>query len=612
MDRFVAMIWDEADESRKAQVNLWSETLQRKSARWTIVLDAPGLRVLSLIHRGDAPVVTVWQGQDGVIVGPIFARGREKNGRVRVFDEREAERVVSTRGDSLIKDYWGSYVACWRDIERRCTTVLRDPCGAVPCFMTRHGGVDLLFAHADDVGDLLGLSFSVDWQYLQAFLLFNFFVTKHTGLNEVKELLGGERMELRATGERSFSWAWNGTEIAATPSFQSFHEAKAELRATAEDCFVAWGKEYRKIVVSLSGGLDSSILVNLLRSVSDVEVTALHYVGKGYEQYEVLLARLAAERANVRLVEATFDPATEDLARKLNIPKLARPTAQVLCLLGDEFAADVADNVGADAFMMGQGGDNLFLQRAIAGHTLADYLLLRGFGADFWRIAYDAAMLKRISLWEAVGDALSIVFTGQKWQPFEFLDYDLSAKHRPLSSDAVRAVSNAYKSHPWINEAMHLPRGKGDHLVNIVALYNYYLNHGSSVIRDMVYPFMSQPILEMAIRTPTYVLCHDGVDRGIERHAFGDLIPAEIMLRTGKGGGRLYSRQVIHYNLGFFREIIMDGDVMRRGWLDRKKVERMLKPEYAAHGGGSMYMYFIAAAEVWIRSWRGSGAHSVA
>jgi hypothetical protein len=97
MDRFAAMIWDAADPAKQAQANSWSETLQRGSSRWTVVLDTPGLRALSLIQRGGAPVVTIWHGENGVIIGPIFARDREKSGRVRSLDQPDAEQAGTCR-----------------------------------------------------------------------------------------------------------------------------------------------------------------------------------------------------------------------------------------------------------------------------------------------------------------------------------------------------------------------------------------------------------------------------------------------------------------------------------------------------------------------------------
>jgi asparagine synthase (glutamine-hydrolysing) len=550
--------------------------------------------------------VTIWQGRDGVVVGPLFARGREKNGRVRILDERAAERVVQTRGDSLIKDYWGNYVALWRDGGTRCATVLRDPCGAVPCFMTNQNNVDLIFAHADDVADLPGFRVTTDWNCLQAFILFNYFVTQYTGLAEVTELLAGQRLEISMSRERSLSWAWNGATYAAADEFEPFENTKKKLRETAESCFTAWGSEYRKVLVALSGGLDSSILVNLLKRVSNIEIVALHYVGLGYEEYEVALARKAARHAGVELVEATKDPVVDDVARMLHGPRLARPTIQAVSVLTNDIAMDLAERIAADSFMMGQGGDNLFVQRGIAKYTLSDYVQANGLGKDLMRVAYEAAMLQRNSVWSIAGDALRAIFSSKSSHVFSFLNDEIRTKYHCLSFESD-AVPPEYMAHPWLRESDRLAKGKQQHLMNIIALYNYYIIQGRGLSRDMIYPYISQPIVELVLRAPMYALCHGGLERALERRAFSDLVPEEIVRRTGKGGASHYTRKVIEHNLSFFRELILDGLLVSRGMVDRSKAERFLSAEHIVLGRGAMFMLQIATAEGWLRTW--SGGH---
>jgi asparagine synthase (glutamine-hydrolysing) len=236
----------------------------------------------------------------------------------------------------------------------------------------------------------------------------------------VKEILAGERMQ-RRSGEKKFSFLWNGAQIADTPDFSSFKSRTATLRQTAEDCFAAWGREYPNIVVSLSGGLDSSILANLMRRTSDTKLTGIHYLGLDYERYEVELARLAAKNAGIELIEAVQDPAKDEVRRILDTPRLARPKVQSLAILIDDLSVQAAEQVGADCFMIGQGGDNLFMQRGGAKHTLTDYVRLKGLGADFWRVAYEAAMLQRCSTWKMMGTAFHNVLLPEAWDAFAFL-----------------------------------------------------------------------------------------------------------------------------------------------------------------------------------------------
>jgi asparagine synthase (glutamine-hydrolysing) len=603
MDRFVAMIWEAKNPAAAWQINTWSEQLKRASSKWINVLDVPGLRVFSYHHRGDGPIVTRLDGEDGIVIGPLFERSAGRKGRVRALANANARRVVATRGDMLIKEYWGNYVALWRDREKRATTVLRDPCGAVPCFMTQQPGVDLLFAHAEDVADFQGLSFTIDWDYLQAFILFDYFVTEHSGLKEVKELLAGQRLEIGAGNLKHFSWAWNGADIAAHPNLQSFEEAKYELRATAEDCFAAWGTEYRDVVVRLSGGLDSSIVLNLLRRVSDTKITAMHLLGTGYERYEDRLAKLAAAHAQVELIEIPMNPRSADLRKMLVTPRIARPHMQIMGVEGEEIVTRLCGQLSADCLMAGHGGDVLFLQRASAKHVLTDYLRLNGLGPDTLRIGYEAATLQSHSVWKSLSGAFSATILRRPWQPFAFLDHELISKHRLLTARGVQTVQNTYMYHPWLHDAAKLPRGIADQVLGFLTLHNYYSRTGCGLTRDMLHPLLSQPIAELALRTPTYVLGHGGLDRALERQTFADLIPDEVFRRIGKGGISHYQLQSMPKNADFLREFILNGRLLAHDFLDRAKTERMLSPNYPVHGGGIEHVYQLAVLEAWVSSW---------
>jgi asparagine synthase (glutamine-hydrolysing) len=603
MDRFVAFFWDPDAAGRQQQVERWVSLLHASSRLWTVVLDRPGVRVLSLNQRRGAPIAAPWADGAGVILGPLFQRGSERKGRVERIDEKEAARIAATGGASLVENYWGNYLAIWCGAGRSQVYALRDPCGGTPCFISEAEGVELLYAHPEDVADLSGVRFNIDWMYLQAFILFNYFVTPKTGLCEMTELLPGQRLEWSPHLATTYAWVWHGGDIAAVPDRLSFGDARDKLRATAESCFAAWGQEYPRIVISLSGGLDSSILLALMGRSSGADLTALHYLGVGRERYESTLARRAAGHAGVRLVELEQDPLKDNVRRILDEPRLARPKVQSLAMLIDDASVRLAEETGAEAFMIGQGGDNLFLQRGGVRDPLGDYVRLNGFGREFWKTAYDTSMLQQQSIWPTLLRAVRSEILPSRWRPYEFLERDEWLARRPLSEGAASAIPASYKLHPWLADAARLPRGKAEHLLAIVSLYQYHFHHGRGIARDVVYPFFSQPLAEFALQTPTYVFGEGGIDRSLERAAFADLIPPEIAQRTGKGGADSYLLKVMQANLGFYRDLVLNGALVRRGFLDRTKVESMLSPAFTADGGGAMFVYLLVTAEAWLHSW---------
>lgn len=603
MDRFIAMIWEEASALQSGQAQVWTDALRARSS-WTVILDKPGLRLFSKLHRTERPIATSFDRLPGAVVGTLFERGREEGGRKRSLCAGASERILAGRGGHLVENFWGNYVALWRDPVSNAVTLLRDPCGAVPCFLTRAAGVDLAFSYAADVASLPGIGFSIDREFLKAFLLFSYFSTHQTGLESVTELLPGQRVVFQPGKTPAFSWAWNAATISAVPTHRSFEEARLDLRGIAETCFAAWGNEYGRIAVQLSGGLDSSIALALLRRYSAASVTALHFVGEGYESFERGLARAAADRAGVRLVELPPDAAVTDLGPMLFEPPLVRPTPQVFGLAADAIAELACDEAGAAAMVAGHGGDSLFLQRSVTGAMLEDHVRLNGLRRDFWRVAYDSATLQQRPVWELVASAAASAFRRPRWTPYEFLSSALASGRVALTPEAAASVPEAYMVHPWLAEAAQLPRGKAEQLRAIVALYRYYAVRGHGVTRDALNPWVSQPIVEFALRTPTFVFGSGGVDRSLQRRAFADLIPEDIARRTGKGFIDHHMLVVIRRNLDLLRTLVLDGALMKEDWFDRPRIEKMFTSEALSAGASTQIIQSLVAVEVWLRSWR--------
>src|SRR5690606_96889 len=147
-----------------------------------------------------------------------------REGELRRLCANDAEKIIATGGQHLTRTFWGAYVAIWKDPGQRMTCLFRDPCGSVPCYVMHTDALSLVFSHVEDIADLPGLRFTIDWALLRAFLKFNSFVTPHTALNEVEELLPGQKLDWRLPGRTSLSWLWNGARIAEDWEDKSFED----------------------------------------------------------------------------------------------------------------------------------------------------------------------------------------------------------------------------------------------------------------------------------------------------------------------------------------------------------------------------------------------------
>ena len=72
---------------------------------------------------------------------------------------------------------------------------------------------------------------------------------------------------------------------------------------------------------------------------------------------------------------------------------------------------------------------------------------------------------------------------------------------------------------------------------------------------------------------------------------------------TGKGGPDLWAKDVIECNLEFLREYFLDGILVQRGLLDRRKVEAVLSPRIEKSTAILSDVFTKLYIEAWLRKW---------
>lgn len=604
MHRFVAVAWDPASPPAREAAQAWLTKLRQDAGPWRVVLRRDGIEVFLPKDSGAFTTLNDLLNPSGVVIGRLFERGYEKQGRLGALSKSASRLVERTLGDDLVKNYWGSYVAIWHDAERGHVAIQRDPSGAVPVFRHSNKGADLFFAHAEDTRALGLKQLSINWDRVRAFLHHNYFTTESTGISEITELAAGKRLVLKRGSAESEQWCWNAASIAAEPDMRDVSEIEAELREVVTSCFTALATQFSRTLVQLSGGLDSSILLALLRKAPTGEIYALHTVAEGYEAYEAELARMMAVHTNTPFIAKNLADSDGDLRSILAIPLLTRPDRQIMGAPGNALIESVCTELNIDAVMAGHGGDSLFLQRSAAAHTLPDYIRLNGWTPEVMNVAYDAAMLEERSVWAVLKGAMSALKSRAEWDPYAFLSQSPSGNGLPESSrdEAIEP------KHPWLESAKTLPPGKATQVSYLVGMYNYYLQLGYGLSREAVDPYLSQPIIEFALRIPTYQFSRGGTDRSLQRRTFGDLLPSPIRRRTGKGFVNNFLLKGIEQNSVFLRELLHEGELVRQGMLRRDAIDPMFSHESLVDGSALTMINSLSATEAWLQSWRKTGA----
>lgn len=607
MHHYIALAWATNDMRAAREARRVRETLlQSRGLCWRTVLDVDGLSVCAKSPVDAAMCTYVLADNLGVIVGRLFIQDQAST-PVRSA-ELPSAKIVETNGNWLLEHYWGRYVAVLRGPKGDRYSVLRDCSGQIPCFYANLNGLYVFFA---DVCDLehLDLRVTLNERYLAAFISRQPLHVRETGLREITELLAGDCVTIEATGA-CHTHMWNPRSIVANRTMDNYVQARTALTGLTENVIAAWARFYRRILLSISGGLDSAIVLGCLKrlGLADRVVCVTQYTVDTSDD-ERLYARSAARMAGVSLTEL---PRVSDgvlFAEKLRrVPPDPKPdiskTNRILALDG---LNALAEEFGCDALWTGQGGDQIFLQ-AHHGYGAADYLLQHRHPWRLPNMIYESALLSRNSVWSILSQAICYRFRKGRAPPVVLGGRGA----RFLAKSAIPAYSEDSLAIPWRVGAERIPPGKLDQLDILLDLLN---RHKPIVGLERPYeqhPLISQPLIELSLQIPTYHLLRGGRQRAMARDAFVDRVPPSIIMREDKGGINDQVRSLLRGSAPYIIESLMDGSLVSLGILDRSSLEGILCHEETFTKDEQFPLFACIAAEAWAQNWRSKPAPSAA
>lgn len=595
MFRYFGFSWDAAASSQTAVARRLEESVLA-AANWRPALSGSGIRVFVIGERQGLNGVQSLPSRQGIVLGRLFRRrGRQVDPNESALADQEGERIVRSRGRVLVEEYWGQYVAVLRP-EPGPPLLLRDPSGALPCYWMDVEGMAVFFSWLEDLITLAPLTSMprVKWDAIAARLALRQLGGRETALEGVEQVLPGQLTALGKGAPPPLS-LWSAHAFARQPIHLETPIAATRLRQVIVECAQAWSSQQRSILLRLSGGVDSAILLgSLIAERSATKITCLNYHSPGSDSDERSFARLAAAGAGVKLVERERN-ANVGLDELLVAARMPTPENYLGRLGTGRIDAEVADANEASAMFTGGGGDQLFFQFRQTWPA-ADYLSVNGFDCGFVTACLEAARLGRVSLFESIRQALANQRHGTRpldgWEKFATLT-------RREVLDSVRHPERYV--HPDILGAGDLPIGKYNQLLALVSpggCYDPYLREAAPAL---VKPLLSQPIIESCLSMPTWLLAQGGRGRGLVRKAFAGDIPREIATRQSKGGMEEHVAAILRHNLPFARSLLLDGQLVRRGLIDREKVEAALTGRLSSLGGNVSEIHECIAVEAWLQ-----------
>lgn len=537
----------------------------------------------------------------GCILGYLFPRHGPAR-QVTLLSGAEVSSVANSNGQSMLDTFWGGYVGAFAGSE--CVRVLRDPSGIFPCYFSPAPNLVLFASDADLLVTAGAAPVSIDHEEIGRQLYRAFVPAPETALGNIRELLAGFALCLPGSCDRQEPcWSpWHHVD----PTFEEPANAAERLRRTVAHCVHSWAAGQGRILLSVSGGFDSSVIAACLDRAK-AETVCLTMFTSDPAGDERPFARALCDHLRLPLIERPYRLEEIDITEPLGA-HLPRPRDRTQANAYERVHNDVASEISAGGFMTGNGGDHVFGYSQSAA-SIADRYLSHGFDRGVLAALLDVCRQTGCSITDALRQALSLT-RGSR-------GYTVRPTPLFLAEDFVAAFERVDIHHPWLEAPTGALPGKAAHIANILRVQPN-LEPSNAIGPPLFNPLVSQPVVEACLGIPTWEWRAGGRDRSLARRAFQSQLPPAILHRRIKGTPGRFAASLLDRFRGDIRERLLGGRLAAHGIVDVKAMERVLAGERPVPDLQRVRLLELVSAEAWIDSWSArslssgtsSGCHS--
>jgi asparagine synthase (glutamine-hydrolysing) len=613
---YIAVVWNPHDEQCSHIAKRMTHRLRFGATRWQTAIDETGLHV-AFTPSGPADFHRVYKLPDGggVVIGRLFERGparlhtRHEQPLVSLpLDSAASEQALKSEGRSLFEQFWGAYVAFLHHSASGERWILRDPGGEIPCQRASFEGVDVYFVRVEDLEQVAPVRLTINKAVLFGYLLHSSRSGRETCISEIDTVPPGTCTAYQA-GRRAERFYWNPISIASDVIREPFTVVARHLEETTTSAIHAWASCFDHILLSLSGGLDSSIVAGCLTDApSRPLVTCRNYYADGPSSDERRFAKAVANRCGFRLIEEKID--TRFSASTRVEERSLFPLMWPVDVSNEDADRALKRSLGISVTFNGHGGDELF-SRLSTFPSAVDYSWLHGVDRTLLRLMLDDAAALSSSYWRVLRFVYRFGIRKARWNPAE-----LRRDARPLLNDEMkRDLGRDTRSwHPlFAGNTQELPPGKREQAHLIASMTGaFHVPLACEPIAANLSPLLSQPVMELCLRAPMYLHRAHGHDRALARAAFEERLPEEVARRRSKAFGNSDVREVITRSLPQMREALLNGFLAQEGFMDRSKVEAILSGSIHSIPAEVVELCDLMAAEIWAAGWTARGAKRAA
>ena len=563
---------------------------------------------LSIIDlaTGDQPIHDerrkVWTVFNGEIFNYVELRSMLEARGHRFYTHSDTEVIVhlyNCYGDRFVEHLNGQFAIALWDSERRRLVLARDRAGIRPLFHARGGGriwfaseVKGLLAVLPECASLNPLALVQTLTYWSA-------VDPGTLYAGVHSLPPGCMLCIESDGSERLTryWDWTFPTAAETSPIRetrTVEQASAELRELLVDAVRLQLRADVPVGAYLSGGLDSSGIVAMIRGFTDTPVRTFSVAFEDGEfdesEYQQAMVRhLGTDHTTLRCTRRDIGEAFPRLVRHAETAVLRTAPVPLMLLAGS-----VREH-GYKVVLTGEGADEVF-----GGYDLFKEAKVRRFWARDPGSRLRPRLLGRLYGYLKNSPVQSPAFAESFFgQGMQHIDRPVFA-HVPRWTTSQRALAllspelraSVGQWDPLDAYEATLPDGimswsplARDQYVEAKSLLAGYLlsSQGDRVAMassiEGRFPYLDHRVIEFANRLPPSFKIRGMTEKYLLRHALRELLPADIVQRT-KQPYRSPDSQSFFFDgkpLDYVAELMGEARIRDAGYFDAGAVARLFE-----------------------------------
>lgn len=495
-------------------------------------------------------------------------------------------------------------LAIW-DSKKQTLFIARDRIGIKPLYYYLDSEKLVFGSEIKSILEDRSIQRAVDARGLGYFLAYGYSAVPHTLFRHIKKLEPGNYMTIR-NGKVKTQQYWDVRFDQKEDRPFSFYKGRLlELfRESIERRLIS----DVPLGAFLSGGMDSSGIVTMMNEITNASVStySIGFGGKDSFHNELGDAKVVADKLQTDHHEILVEPNVVDLLPEL-IWHMDEPVADSSIIVSYLVSKLARESV--TVILSGVGGDELFGgYKRYLGYTLNKYyskfpaaMRQSMLPAIFGKLPADrnSSLLNFLRLGKSFVESSKL--------PLDKQYNNMIALFKDGFRDDLLVMDDRIKAD--LNDRYFSASGSDDYLDRIL-----YMDIKTQLIDQLLMltdkmtmatslegrvPFLDHELVEFAATIPSKYKVHGFDLRHVQKEAFREILPPEIMKKKKRGFGCPIGRWVKDDLHEYIHDLLSEETVKRRGYFHYPVINKVLEDHYANRADYTDQILALLTFEIW-------------